>query len=516
MSDNSIKHARLGACTYRAGMASLRLALLLLLAPLSRCWLYSSGSDLLRTETQDPVTLQCINWYGAEQRDFVSGGLDTRSCGDIANSILALGANCVRIPVSVEMVLTNPFPPASSIAGLAGSSCNATRALGVLDCQVRELTRRGLMVILDNHNSEAGWVGSYEEVPQGLWHTSKFPTRDWLASLAVLATRYRYNPLVVGIDIRNEIHDQDGTVITWGETDDPDTDWKVATALADTAIRNANPEMLVIVSGLSLSYDLRAMQDLHNYRSKYVFTTHVYTYSWWFKEINWNLILALSLLFVAGNAGAALWLRYYHTSSTNYCAHYSDTYCDTRCAITYIVAGAGLLPVYVIVVDVIWIQITNSHGCSTIAADAYPTLYMAIVGLTAVLVAWFLLATREHCIQWKTLLTSICLWNILVGVIQVVLSIFYQSYWAVLWDLRRWSSSHIPVFVGEFGTMVGDHTVSWGWLLTYINGMHYAYWALNGCTTRFGKYDTDGFGLLAPDWKTVRDEEWTRAIFPGG
>jgi hypothetical protein len=45
----------------------------------------------------------------------------------------------------------------------------------------------------------------------------------------------------------------------------------------------------LIVSGLFRAYDLLAMQDLHNYRSKYVFTTHVYTFSWWFVRVDWVL-----------------------------------------------------------------------------------------------------------------------------------------------------------------------------------------------------------------------------------
>jgi hypothetical protein len=44
--------------------------------------------------------------------------------------------------------------------------------------------------------------------------------------------------------------------------------------------------VFVIVSGLARSYDLRAMEDLSNYRSKYVFTTHEYTFSWWFTRVH--------------------------------------------------------------------------------------------------------------------------------------------------------------------------------------------------------------------------------------
>jgi hypothetical protein len=35
-----------------------------------------------------------------------------------------------------------------------------------------------------------------------------FPTADWIASLRNISKRYCRNPLVVGMDIRNEIHDQ--------------------------------------------------------------------------------------------------------------------------------------------------------------------------------------------------------------------------------------------------------------------------------------------------------------------
>ncbi len=287
-----------------------RLLAILCVSTLSfaRAWLNSSGSNLISATSRLPVRLRCVNWYGAHLHTFVAGGLDKRSCGEIAESIRQLGANCVRIPLSVQVVLTNPLPPASALAALNASECTAHSDLQVLDCQVRELTKRGLMVILNNHNSFPGWVGAHQAKPQGLWHTQQFPTSAWVASLAALAFRYKRNPLVVGIDIRNEIHDQDGVVITWGKSNDTDSDWKAATLLVDAALREVNPNVLVIVSGLCCAYDLRAMQDLENYRSQYVFTTHVYTFSWWFTNVNWVLVLCLSLIFVASNTAAAFWL----------------------------------------------------------------------------------------------------------------------------------------------------------------------------------------------------------------
>lgn len=477
--------------------------------PLVHAWLNSSGTDIVSTATGGPVRLRCVNWYGAHLQSFVAGGLDKRSCGGIADSVVSIGANCVRIPLSVELVVLNPTPNASAIAGLNTSECTASTALEVLDCQVQELTRRGLMVILNNHNTVAGWVGYSEDVPQGLWHTSMYPTTAWVASLSFLAGRYRSNPLVVGIDIRNEIHDQDGIVITWGKSNDTDSDWKAATMLADAAIREANPDVLVIVSGLSLSYDLRAMQDLVNYRAKYVFTTHTYTTSWWFTYVNWVLVLWLSLLFVVANLGVVLWLckkqhvlRFYTT--VQYQGH----------SWAYVVAGAVLLPVYTVAVSLAWMTEANRNGCRSIAEDAIPTLILGIGGLLAVALACCVLAIYENVMCWSRLLRCFCLWNACLGVVQAAFSCFYQTYWAVEWELRRWRSNDIPVWVGEFGKVVGDTSVAWGWLLRYIGDMHYAYWPLNGCVTRFDTLQNDTYGILDCDWTTIRNVNWTRTIFP--
>lgn len=479
------------------------------LLPLVHAWLYSSGTEIRSTTTHLPVRLRCINWYGAHMQTFVAGGLDKRSCGSIADSIVSIGANCVRIPLSVELVLENLSPPASVIAGMNASECKVSTALEVLDCQVRALTRRELMVILNNHNTFAGWVGYNERVPQGLWHTPMYPTTAWVASLVALAARYRSDPLVVGIDIRNEIHDQDGIVITWGRSNDTDSDWKAATLLADAAIREANPEVLVIVSGLCRSYDLRAMQDLVNYRSKYVFTTHTYTWSWWFTSVNWVLVLCLSLIFITGNLAVVIWLYNKQHMLRSYVSARND-----RCTWAYVLAGAVLLPAYAVVVSLVWIQQAKQAGCSSIADDATPTLYLGILGLLVVAVACCVLATHENMMCWSRLVICFCLWNACLGAVQAALSVFYQTYWAVLWELRRWDSRNIPVWVGEFGTVVGDTSVAWAWLMDYIRDMHYSYWPLNGCAQRFETSKNDTYGILDCDWVTVRNVTWTKGIFP--
>ena len=135
-------------------------------------------------------------------------------------------------------------------------------------------------------------------------------------------------------------------------------------------------------------------------------------------------------------------------------------------------------------------------------------------GLVVVAGAVGLLATKENVMCWSRLAMCFCMCNACLGAVQVGLSVFYQTYGAVVWDLLRWESRHIPVFVGEFGTVVGDTSAAWGWLMTYIADMHYAYWPLNGCAQPFDKFVNDTYGILDCDWETVRNWTWTRSIFP--
>ncbi len=68
------------------------------------------------------------------------------------------------------------------------------------------------------------------------------------------------------------------------------------------------------------------------------------------------------------------------------------------------------------------------------------------------------------------------------------------------------------MWVGEFGTVVGDASAEWRWLLTYVRDMHY--WPLNGYSTLFETPANDTYGLFDCDWATVRDAAWTKTVFP--
>ena len=490
----------------------MRLALVLLFLPLACAWLSSKDKEIVSSPDGHPVRLRCVNWYGAHQELFVSGGLELRSCGFIADRIQSIGANCVRIPLSVQLVRDNPAPLESSVAGVNDPGCNVSTAMGVLDCQIRELTSRGLMVILNSHNSQAGWVGVYEMVPQGLWHLPGYPTSDWLASLTALASRYRSNPLVVGIDIRNEIHDQDGTVITWGQSDDIETDWKVATLAADAAIREVNPDLLVIVSGLCMGYDIRALQDLQNYRSKFVFTVHIYPWSYWFTYIDWNSIMivasiltgvsALGIFTLGGMGIFTLWGMVYHK------LHMPDPL-----SWGYIIFPSIIVPALALGFSIIWVQKTRSFGCNSLAEDVIPVLWGSVTWLALAICSGCVLISYENIFRWKTAGFWACVWCLLVSTSLVGLSAWFQTYAAAEWDMAKLSSDHIPVWVGEFGANITETKAHWQWVTRFLADKHWAYWAVNG-RRWFNQWEREYLGLLTEDYGAVRDEAWTRTLFP--
>jgi len=148
------------------------------------------------------VKWSCVNWYGAHMEHMAPTGLHVRSAEHIAGVIRALGFNCVRLPYSTEGYKENPAIQPDAIAALP-KSVNQT-FLQVLDVVIDALTKAQLMVILNNHVSDAMWCCS-EKDDNGLWFNDRYSEHDWLETIAGVAARYRDNVFVVGHDLRNEV-----------------------------------------------------------------------------------------------------------------------------------------------------------------------------------------------------------------------------------------------------------------------------------------------------------------------
>jgi endoglucanase len=206
---------------------------------------HTSGNQIVDANNQ-PVRIAAVNWYGFETTLAVAHGLWAQDYKTILNLIKSSGYNTIRIPYSDQMVQTNPVVAATSINrnGMNTDLPPGTRSMQVLDAIITHCGTIGLRVILDNHRSNAG--DSAQE--SGMWFTDQFPESVWLANWRALTQRYLGNTTVIGMDVRNEPHNQ----ACWGG--DPsgcpaNLDWAAAAERAGNAILAINPNLLIIVEG---------------------------------------------------------------------------------------------------------------------------------------------------------------------------------------------------------------------------------------------------------------------------
>jgi len=268
----------------------------------------------LRTESRwvvdahgERFKLAGVNWYGAESATLVPDGLALRHRSDLAKQVRTLGFNSVRIPWCNELVATNPVVDEARVAknpDLIGKT-----ALEVLDAVIEALAKQGLVVVLDNHRSRGDWCC---DIPHGdgLWYTEEYPESDFIAHWLEMVERYRGEPAVVGVDLRNELRGQliagapescAGNCVepteevpapecacewaSWGDTTGYNRDWTVVAEQVGNAILAINPDLLVMVEGphwaswlgagyrhLRLDVPQKLVYSAHNYKMSQTFT----------------------------------------------------------------------------------------------------------------------------------------------------------------------------------------------------------------------------------------------------
>jgi endoglucanase len=212
-----------------------------------------------------------VEWYGAESTDFVVGGLQLEPLDEIVEHIVCLGFNAVRLPWSNEMYESNPIVPDYTVT--ANPQLKGLRALAVYDRVVRALAARGVLVILDNHNSNAEWCCGDDG--NDLWYNADYPETSWIADWTGMVKRYRDEPLVVAADLRNEPR----VDATWGV--DPATDWHAAAQRGGNAVLSVNSKLLIMVEGVNYALDLTGVGNLPvhlNVANKLVYSPHDYPF----------------------------------------------------------------------------------------------------------------------------------------------------------------------------------------------------------------------------------------------
>jgi endoglucanase len=247
------------------------------------------------------LKLASVNWYGASDIFFVPMGLDIRHRSEIAKTIKKMGFNSVRFPYSDQMVLENPIvdpkhlqanldlldsqhmeSKATDQARLEEGS-QSIRALDVFNACVTAMTDEGIVVIPNNHITNAAWCDG-KNLCDSSWKNSQYgpickiyqTTESWIENWKIVMKPFIDNPLVIGADLRNEPRGLWGTM-TWSM-------WATAAEQASEALLAMQPNWLMFVEGVSSANDCsgaRTRPVKLSVPDRVVYSSHVYSWSGW-------------------------------------------------------------------------------------------------------------------------------------------------------------------------------------------------------------------------------------------
>eukprot|EP01121_Diplochlamys_sp_Union-15-3_P022633 TRINITY_DN9707_c0_g1_i2.p1 TRINITY_DN9707_c0_g1~~TRINITY_DN9707_c0_g1_i2.p1 ORF type:complete len:379 (-),score=48.71 TRINITY_DN9707_c0_g1_i2:38-1174(-) len=264
------------------------------------------------------VRLACVNWYGADQKDFMVGGLEQQPLEVLVKTIKTLGFNCVRLPWSLQMYIENPT--INNRTKLASNLDFLNKpALFILDRVIETLASQEIMIILDNHMSNADWCCSGSD-GNGLWYTTNYPASVWTSTWLDIVKRYRNVSMVIGTDLRNElrtgcVNGQCRTAV-WGGSD-PNTDWHGAAQNLGNQILSINPNLLIFVEGINYALDLTGVRNLPiklNVADRVVYEAHNYQWDFSFSSYNdFKSKLDNSWGYIVNENIAPLWLGEFGT-----------------------------------------------------------------------------------------------------------------------------------------------------------------------------------------------------------
>lgn len=227
------------------------------------------------------LKLASVNWYGASDQDMVPGGLNVSHRDDIAITIRRMGFNSVRLPYADQMVRDNPFIAARLVS--ANPDLIGSRALIVFKAVVDSMTNAGLAVVINNHITTARWCcdGNLCDIT---WSNSLLgplcplsqTEDDWIENMETVMYPHVDNPLVIGIDLRNEPRGLFGSM-GWNL-------WATAAERASARLHVLQPNWLMVVEGIASSNFLslaRTRPVKLTIPNRLVYSSHVYGWSGW-------------------------------------------------------------------------------------------------------------------------------------------------------------------------------------------------------------------------------------------
>ncbi|VFQ75990.1 unnamed protein product [Cuscuta campestris] len=226
------------------------------------------------------VKLGCVNW-SSHLEAAVAEGLSKQPVDAISNSVAEMGFNCVRLtwPLFLftneslgSMTVRESLRSLGLVEAIAGLQANNPAIVDLpltnaFQAVVESLGKYNVMVIVDNHLSKPGWCCS-----NGFFGDIYFDPKVWVTGLTNVATLFNATPNVVGMSLRNELRGPRQNV----------NDWFKYMQQGAEAVHAANPDVLVILSGLNFDKDLSFLKQRPvklTFSGKLVFEVHRYSFT---------------------------------------------------------------------------------------------------------------------------------------------------------------------------------------------------------------------------------------------
>lgn len=203
-------------------------------------------------------------------------GIQFHSLDYIINLIKSTNLfNCVRLNYATHAItnsysstgrttlaqagLTNTKPTGSSLTNAQEIDQNNPGLLdlplsAIYDTVIQKLADNNILTLLDNHVTVPKWCCTTGD-GNGYFNESSFDPTAWLKSLSILAKRYNNQPYVALMDLRNELRSS--------QSQSTQTQlWNQYMTQGISAINGNNPNVLILVSGLSYNSDLTFLPGL--------------------------------------------------------------------------------------------------------------------------------------------------------------------------------------------------------------------------------------------------------------
>lgn len=189
---------------------------------------------------EQEISLKGVNWFGMEVAGNVVHGLWAKPLNSLIKILKDNKINAVRLTMSAECMLNMDSLQVSHVSASLNPGMDKLTVGQFLDILIGKFKEAGILVMPNMHRLKTA-----EDILP-LWYSNEYPENIVIKAWQNIAKRYKNEPHVFAMDLKNEPHDQ----AAWGNND-VKTDWQKACERIGKAIHEVNPKVLIFVAGIT-------------------------------------------------------------------------------------------------------------------------------------------------------------------------------------------------------------------------------------------------------------------------